>query len=622
MINLDEIIIEARKKRDAARRVYGIALYRFRLLFQQFGTRVNQIVNTLTVAVAIWCIGNIIWQIGFSVDTLTADRLLTINKLSIAFFGVVQVFKIINYWKSGSRLPISEILYALATWAYVWLSYNIPDAESWQNILNHRYVITVVAIVISINELSRLGITILGRRTSPTILFIGSFIVFIAIGTGLLLMPRCHVGELSFTDALFTATSSVCVSGLMVVEISDVFTHFGQAVILLLIQIGGIGVMTFTCFFALSLTGKASFQNRIVIKDLVSADSMTSILVTLKRIFYVTIIVEIIASWLIYSRLAPLMKDDYDVVDIVFTSIFHAVSSFCNCGISNVEGGLSNPLFVHSRGIQLIMAATIIFGGAGFPLQSSAIDWVKYKLRRILRRIFGLGLGDEHFRSRLINVNNRLMFYTHIGLVIFGTIVILLSELFFSHSDKSLLSLSADAFFLSVNSRTAGFGLTSVTAYAPITLMIVMLLMWIGCAPMSTGGGIKVTTFAVGALNLYNILRRRDNIEIFGRRISDASVSRACASMVITLLAIVILTISLKVTEPDIAVSKLLFESFSAICTGGMTMDLTPQFCTASRYILIIGMFVGRIGVLSFVLCFFSPAAKQFYKYPDENIMI
>ena len=622
MINLSDIIIEFHKRSDKVKRFYGLTTYRLRLLFQHFGLRINQIVNTLTIIVALWCIGNIIWQIGFSVDNVTSDKLLAINKLAIGFFGVVQIFKIVNYWKSGSRLPISEILYAIVTWAYVWLSYDIRDIESWQNWLNHPYVITVVALLISLNELSRMGITILGRRTSPTILFIGSFIVFIAVGTGLLLMPRCHFGDLSFTDALFTATSSVCVSGLMVVEISDIFTHFGQVIILLLIQIGGIGVMTFTCFFALSLTGKASFQNRIVIKDLVSADSVTSILVMLKRIFYVTLVVEIIAAWLIYSRLAPIMKGQYSTADIIFTSVFHAISAFCNCGISNVEGGLSNPLFVNSRGIQLIMAVTIIFGGAGFPLQSSAIDWVKYKLRRFFRRILGLGVGDEFFRSRLINVNTRLMFYTHIGLVIFGTIIILLSELCFGSSDKSFMSQTADAFFLSVNSRTAGFGLTSLTSFAPITLMIVMVLMWIGCAPMSTGGGIKVTTFAIGAMNLYNVLRRREGIEIFGRRISDASVSRAYASMIVTLLTIVIMTIALKITEPDISVSKLLFESFSAICTGGMTLDLTPNFCTISRYILIVGMFIGRIGVLSFVLCFFTPSTKQYYKYPNETIMI
>lgn len=645
-----------------------------------FRRPVNLVVDTVTIVAAVWCLVNIIWQIGFDVDPATSTRLLIVNRNLIGLFAFIQVYKLIGYihassfdpiriaskrlntrpfrkvarksiklaiailwrkfvrritprniWKSivktfkyffvGNRVPLAEVFYAIGNCLYYWYMPQYGQIfGDWHDIMWHKYAISGVVTIIAINEISRLGITILGRKTSPTALFIGSFIIIILIGCGLLLMPNSHVGEMSFFEALFTSTSAVCVNGLSIIDISTSLTPFGQTIMLILIQVGGIGVMTFTCFFALSLTGRASLQNRFVIKDLVSADNMTDIFQTLKRIMYVTVIIEVICAWFIFDFMRDRVPD-MPADSLMFYSLFHSISAFCNAGFTNLEGGLMNPYVANLRPLHIVIALTVILGGLGFPLQSAAIDWCKCHIKLFFCRIFNIR-NNTTYKSRLINANNRIIFFTHLGLVVLGTIVFFFSEQNHTQQDSSFTERVSDSFFMSVCARTAGFCLVDLTHTGPITLLVLTILMWIGCAPLSTGGGIKVTTFAVAMLNIKSVLRRRTTIEVYGRQIAEESIRRAFAVIAISGFVMVICAILFKVFDPQIGMTRLIFESCSAVFTGGMSLDVTLNLSTASHIVLLIEMFIGRIGILVFAMCFIDPAPKQYYTYPHETVMI
>lgn len=603
------------------KRQYNSFRYRWALFTQRSGKRVNQIIDTITIVIAIWCIGNSLWQIGFSASADVVSWLIQANRIAILYFGIIQIYKLFNYWNSGNKIPKSEIGYAIINWLYF---YYLPKygvtTNSWLDYLGHQYALCAFVSIISFNEISRLGITILSKRTSPTLLFIGSFIVIILIGCGLLLMPRSNTGDLSFVNALFTSTSAVCVNGLTSIDVPSTLTTFGQIILLILIQVGGLGVMTFTCFFALSLTGKASFQNRFVIKDLVSVENMTDIFKTLKRIMYVTFVIEIISTWLIYAQLKTAMPDVLDE-NILFYAAFHAISSFCNAGFSNLDGGLMNTAIIDCRSIQIIVILTVILGSSGFPVQSSLIDWVKLHLRQLFYRFFRKD-KQIHNHARLISANNRIIIYTHLALVFIGAIIFFITEYSHTQATDSIGGRCVDSFFLSISTRSVGFNTVDLNALSPITILIMLIFMWIGGAPLSTAGGIKVTTFAIAIMNLRATLKRKETLEAFGRQISRDSILRAFAMIILSIIFIVICAIALKVFDPQISMTQHLFESCSAISTTGLSLNVTGELSVASRLILIVAMFIGRIGILAFVLCFIEPSPRQYYSYPYENIVI
>ncbi|MBR6250263.1 MAG: hypothetical protein IKR17_03580 [Bacteroidales bacterium] len=603
------------------RQIFNLVRYRLRLFYNKARQNALRTIDTFTILAALWSILNIIFQVGFSASPELQDSLFDINKGCVIFFGIVMVLKLIDSISPAGNTRFSSylLIYPLITWAYIYSMTASSISPQLQAFLNHKYVLSFVLLVLSVNEMSRLGLSLLGRRTNPTIMFVGSFIVFIVIGTALLLLPRSHDGTLTFFDALFTSTSSVCVSGLSVIDISQHLTFFGQCVVLGLVQVGGIGVMTFTCFFALSIT-RGSMQNNLVIKDLISADSMSSILMTLIRIMYVTFIIEAACTWLLYNEFAAQMPTS-DSRDILFVSVFHAVSAFCNAGISCLPDGMCNATIVDCRAIQWIVACTVIFGGMGFPMQTSVINWIKHKLGNLINSLLHRH-QRMRYRSHLINANAKLAVYTHLILVGVGIIVFLLTENRFTQEGDSFFDRLTKSLFMSVSARTVGYNIVPIEALSPISLAFTIMLMWIGCAPMSTGGGIKVTTFAICMLNIRNVLVGRDSIEIFGRRIAPQSIRKAFAVAIITLGFVALVTISLKVCAPEIRISHLLLEASSAICTAGISLGVTPELNTAGRIIIMLSMFIGRIGVMAFLLCFFTPKKKLRYSYPQEEIMI
>ena len=599
--------------------LFNLLRFRFKLFYNEIGKKIWNNIERFMMLICIMSIVDVTIQLGFHFDAATLDYVCSYNRLLLLLIAILLSLKLLptTEWKFPTA---KELIYTLLILSYaIWIYGHSEPANFATRLLAHKHTLQFALVGVSVYEISRIGISFLSQKVSPTVLFAASFFFFIIIGSGLLMLPRSNHGSLTAFDALFTATSAVCVTGLSVIDTVSCLTTFGQVILMVLIQIGGIGVMTFTSFFALSLSHKASIKNQMVIKDLVSADNMNDIFQTLKRIIFVTLTIELAASWLIFNELEA--NTDFDLSHRIFFAAFHAISGFCNAGFSIAENGMMNPIFADNHFIGIIVALTIVLGGMGFPLQSNLISWVQYKIKKIYYRLAG-----KHerlfFRSHLLNVNSRLVFFTHLGLLLLGMGIFIVSERHHSQIDMSAVDRIFESFFLSTTARTAGFNTVDLGLLGPHTIMIMLILMWIGCAPLSTGGGIKTSTFAVAMFNMFSVFRKTDRIEIYNRRVEQESVNKAFAIIMLSILLIFVSTMLTKSFDPQFGIMQLLFENCSAISTVGLTLDLTPHLSVASKTVLIINMFIGRIGVLSFVMCFVGPKRFKSYSFPHESITL
>ena len=599
--------------------LFNLLRFRFKLFYNEIGKKIWNNIERFMMLICIMSIVDVTIQLGFHFDAATLDYVCSYNRLLLLLIAILLSLKLLptTEWKFPTA---KELIYTLLILSYaIWIYGHSEPADFATRLLAHKHTLQFALVGVSVYEISRIGISFLSQKVSPTVLFAASFFFFIIIGSGLLMLPRSNHGSLTAFDALFTATSAVCVTGLSVIDTVSCLTTFGQVILMVLIQIGGIGVMTFTSFFATSLSHKASIKNQMVIKDLVSADNMNDIFQTLKRIIFVTLTIELAASWLIFNELDA--NTDFDLSHRIFFAAFHAISGFCNAGFSIAENGMMNPIFADNHFIGIIVALTIVLGGMGFPLQSNLISWVQYKIKKIYYHLAG-----KHerlfFRSHLLNVNSRLVFFTHLGLLLLGMGIFIVSERHHSQIDMSAGDRIFESFFLSTTARTAGFNTVDLGLLGPHTIMIMLILMWIGCAPLSTGGGIKTSTFAVAMFNMFSVFRKTDRIEIYNRRVEQESVNKAFAIIMLSILLIFISTMLTKSFDPQFGIMQLLFENCSAISTVGLTLDLTPHLSVASKTVLIINMFIGRIGVLSFVMCFVGPKRFKSYSFPHESITL
>lgn len=450
-----------------------------------------------------------------------------------------------------------------------------------------------------------------GRRLSPGMVFILSFAVLIGLGTLLLKTPQAtSSGSIGWIDALFTATSAVCVTGLASLDTATDFTRHGQWIILGLIQVGGLGVMTITYFFAYFFAGGVSLRNRIALQDLLSEENLGHIGTVLGLIVGFTLIVELTGALGIHMILSA---DGLPGGDLVFFSIFHSVSAFCNAGFSTLGEGLGNPAVAGQQGFFGIIMGLIVLGGIGFPVIKNA--WLVLVAR--LRRAIGL-------RSAMpprLTTNSRIVLTTTASLIVGGAVMVWLTEFWFGHGQANGNS-GWTALFHSVTARTAGFSITPPGELMPATAAVIMLLMFVGGSPSSTAGGIKTSTLAVAVLALRRVLLGRTDIEAFGRRLDENVVNRALAIVLLAVGFITLITVSLCVLHPELSPADLTFEAVSAVSTAGLSRGITGELGGAAKLVLVSAMFIGRIGVLLFVLSFIRKRSATGYRLPETTVVL
>jgi Trk-type K+ transport system membrane component len=451
---------------------------------------------------------------------------------------------------------------------------------------------------------------------NPAQLFIVSFIVIIFGGAFLLTLPGATYQGISFIDALFTSTSAVCVTGLSVVDPGTYFTRFGLTIIMILIQIGGLGILTFASFFTNFFKQGSSYQNQLIFSDITSSKTLEGVFGTIRNIVYITFIIEGIVATIIYYSLND--KLFTSVFDKIYFSVFHSVSAFCNAGFSTLSSQLYDVNYKFNYPLQLAIIFAFVMGGLGFPIISNMVKYTKYKIIYVL----GLRKKDKIHRPWLLNLDSRLNIITTSIITFVAFIVFLCLEFYNTLAEHQFFGKLVVALFGATTPRTAGFNNIDMTALALPSIMLILLLMWIGASPQSTGGGIKTSVFAIATLNILSLAKGKSKIEIFRREISDLSVRRSYAVIALSLIAVGFGTILLSFFDPQIGLLKIAFECFSAYGTVGLSLNVTPILSEASKLVIITLMFLGRISMLTLVIAVFNKIKEKNYRYPVEETFI
>ena len=474
--------------------------------------------------------------------------------------------------------------------------------------------------LVFIREFSALKLNLKRTYLNPAQIFIFSFLAIIIFGAFLLKLPNATNENIPFIDALFTSTSAVCVTGLIVVDTGTYFTFFGQCIILVLIQLGGLGIMTFASYFSYFFRGGSSYESTLMIGDLTNSNKIGEVFSTLKKIILVTFSIEILGALLIFSSLSSEVLTSFS--DRSFFAVFHAVSAFCNAGFSTLSESLFDADFRFNYSLQSVIMVLFIFGGLGFPIVFNLFNYIKYLIqKRLIPYTFRLR-RDNIVKPWVVNLSSRITLITTFTLLIVGGAVFYFFEYNNSLAEHDGFGKVITAFFGAATPRTAGFNTVDVSSLRLSTLMLVLLLMWVGASPASTGGGIKTSTFAIATLNFWSLARGKNRIEVFRREIADISVRRAFAIISLSLVVIGTATFLISYLDSEKDLMNIAFECFSAYSTVGLSTGITAQLSTVSKFIIIAVMFIGRVSMLSILIALINKEKYKNYRYSKEEILI
>lgn len=574
-----------------------------------------KILNFLFAFIALLAIVSFFAEFGFY---LPEDKIRMLNLLNF-----VIIFYFILYSMIKLALVIDRYQYLKSHWFNYLLVFLLLaetliflfslDPQVFKHLLTGKGLLNISKLYIVIFQATiflsilsqgyKLNQKIASRRFYPARVLLGSFAVIILIGTIFLIFPRAvHSGQkLSVLDAFFTSTSATCVTGLAVVDTSTVFSTFGQMIILILIQIGGLGLMTYASFFALILGQNISLRERILMRDVLNTQGMDVINRLLVSTVAFTFVIEGIGAVLIFIGLGA---NELTIGERIYSGIFHSISAFCNAGFSIYPDNLSslrqNYLVVGT------MACLIILGGLGFP---------------VILNLLSLGFFSKQTAARPTSVQTRLVVGVSGILIFLGTIFFLVVENHHTLLNMSWTEKIVHAFFQSVTTRTAGFNTVDIAKIAPATAFLIMFLMFVGASPGSTGGGIKTTTLAMLLTGVWSIAKGRNRVELFKRDIPFTVLNRSIIIFVFSVFFVFICTLLLTLFE-NFPFLDLLFETVSAFGTVGLSRGVTPLLSWGSKVVIIFLMFFGRLGALTISLAITRPKETYHYTYPSENVMV
>lgn len=578
----------------------------------------------VTFTAALLSIVALIVFVGFDHEPDKIRFLTRMIRAARIVFIVSVLFNLVFNWQQTKRntrvvkwiLDIAILLTVLP------LIYPRPD-HPWipflADVLYSKKIMFAVTGCYAVWELC-FGITrMLGRKVNPSLLLATSFLFFIIIGSFMLMMPKCTTGDLDYVDSLFVSTSAVCITGLTPVDVAATFTPFGILILSILIQIGGLGVMTFTSFFAMFFSGNTSIYSQMMVKDMIYSKTINSLLPTLLYILGFTLVIEVIGAGMIFLSVHGTLGMSLE--DELIFSGFHSLSAFCNAGFSNIEGGMSNEaLLLHNQSIYLIASLLIFLGGIGFPILENIKTAFGQYLRRFWRWITRkpTRCGQVH----IYNINTKLVMAFTLSIFVISTVLFFIMEYNNSLAGMSLGDKIVQSVFNAWAPRSSGFSSVNPAGFMTTTIIMVMVLMWIGGGSQSTAGGIKVNTFGVILLELKSIIMGRHRVVVYNRTVAHDSIRRAFAVVTLSILAYVIYSIVLVAFEPGLPVKGLLFESASALFTVGSSLGITPELSDASKILLSTAMFVGRVGLLSLLIGFVGQKSDLPIKYPTDSIII
>ena len=422
-------------------------------------------------------------------------------------------------------------------------------------------------------------------------------------------MPFSTTGEnINFIDALFTATSATCVTGLIVHNTGTYFTRIGQMIILLMMQVGGLGIMTFSSIFLILLKQRISIKDRLILQEnFGQKTSQKQISVLIRNIVIFTIITETVGALLLYLG----FRKDLPPSEALYSSIFHSISAFCNAGFSIYQNSFSK--YVDNPLINFTIISLIIIGGLGFFVLTD----LQIKFFRKFKR-----------KNVFLTLHTKIVLTTSLILIIVGALLIYLFECTNILAGFNLRTLFA-SLFQSVTTRTAGFNTIDIGKLQGTTLFLMIILMFIGASPGSTGGGIKTTTFVVVLYYFFSVITNKQRVVIRKRTIPREVISKSIVIFFISCSILIFFTMLLQLFQSSAysgAVAKnkfleYLFEVTSAFCTVGLSTGVTPNLTSLSRLLITVLMYIGRLGPLTIAVAF-TQKERINIEYPDENILI
>lgn len=483
---------------------------------------------------------------------------------------------------------------------------------------SNRFLFAVLNLF-AVTTLSYGMMRLIGRRANPTLILGGSFVLLIVLGTFLLMLPKCTVHGIGFVDSMFVSTSAVCITGLTPVDVPSTFTPLGTAVLAFLFQMGGMGIITFTCFFATFYSGRQSIYSQLLVKDLVYSRSLNNLVPTLLYVLGFTLAIEAMGAVGVYMTLPDDMYPD--VGQRVWVSAFHAMSAFCNAGFSTIPDGMANPTLLYgNQGIYIVIGLLVFAGGIGFPILVNIKDGIVAPFKRWLGRM------TRHQRpmrrEHIFSLNTKLVAVTSVTVMVVGTVGFFVFERGGVLNGMDGWHRWVQSWFNSLTPRSSGFVSVNPALFANVTILLVLWQMWVGGSSQSMGGGIKVNTFATVVLSLKSLLRGQRNVSAFGRSIAVHSVRRANAIVLLSVLAYMVFLTVMLLLQPNMHTRDLVFETASALFTVGSSTGITASLTPAAKGVLCLAMFLGRVGLLSLLAGMLRRPTDKSRYYPCEDVII
>lgn len=440
-------------------------------------------------------------------------------------------------------------------------------------------------------------------KLAPAQVVLLSFGGWILLGSLILILPVSAAPgkSIGFIDALFMATSATCVTGLSTISLPDEFSVFGQMVMLILAQVGGLGIMTLSSSMAVIMGKNLQMREQVIMQDVLDTSSSQELLGLIVDIIRYTFVIEFVGAMVLT---VGFYQEGFEIGQALYFGFYHSIMAFCNAGYALFNNNLED--FKFEPIISMTVAVLIILGGIGFSVMKDIVTTFKAK---------------RSFRN--LSVHTKIVLSVNTLLLAFGTIYLFFGEFLHAFESMSMWERFQVSFFQSLTPRTAGFNTINLNALHPHSLYMLIILMFIGASPGSTGGGVKTTTFAVLLQSVTATLRGKFDVEFFERRVPAATVVKSIAIFIISLIVVSGGVLIMMRLEPDKSFLAIFFEVTSAFGTVGLSLGITPFLTVLGKLSLVVMMFVGRVGPLTLILAVGSRAVTpNNVEYPEGKVLI
>ncbi len=601
---------------------------RFPTFFREISGRPTGLSRNVLLSIGFLSLAGLLTEYGFTVNSAIISWIHILEVLLAGGYVIDRVLMLVRGPKWWTILWQRQFEYGVLTLFVVLVSglvYSPAGAASVARFLHQHDTrelgIDLLKLFLLANvlvQLLRLQQRLLWRGIRPEWMLAGSFALLILAGTLLLLLPRVSAvpdKPIGLLDALFTATSASCVTGLSVRDTGAEFTHFGQGILLALFQAGGLGIMTFVAFLTVTSAESLPVPQMLAFRQMVGARTPAILRRQVWAIVAFTAFVETAGAMCLYACLPP----EQNRLAKLGWSVFHSVSAFCNAGFSLRADSLTT-LQGHP-GAMLTFIGLIVLGGFGFLVVTDLLGLQISRLP-LLRNIPWVRRYNQRVPVYRIPVQTRLSAIVSGVLIIAGLAGFWILEVANTLADKPLFTQFWISAFQSVTARTAGFNTVPMDQLRPATLLLLTALMVVGACPISTGGGIKTVTLAVLLLAMRSLITGRERVEIYGRALPQRVLLSSLAVVVLYVLVASLGVFGLALCDPQMPLRSQLFEVVSALSTVGLSTGVTAQLSPGSQLVLCLLMFIGRVGPLSLVLSVVRMERPTSYQYPEEDLVV